>query len=36
MKIGYARVSKSDGSQTIDLQEDALQAEGVLKEYDIQ
>lgn len=33
MKIGYARVSKSDGSQTIDLQEDALQAVGVLKEY---
>ncbi len=33
MKIGYARVSKSDGSQTIDLQEDALRAAGVLKEY---
>ncbi len=33
MKIGYARVSKSDGSQTIDLQEDALRAAGMLKEY---
>lgn len=29
MKIGYARVSKSDGSQVIDLQVDALTAAGV-------
>lgn len=29
MLIGYARVSKSDGSQLLDLQRDALIAEGV-------
>lgn len=29
MKIGYARVSKSDGSQTLDLQYDALLSAGV-------
>ena len=29
MLIGYLRVSKSDGSQTTDLQRDALIAEGV-------
>ena len=29
MLIGYMRVSKSDGSQTIDLQRDALIAAGV-------
>jgi len=29
MLIGYARVSKSDGSQTLDLQRDALLAAGV-------
>ncbi len=29
MKIGYARVSKSDGSQVIDLQTDALKKAGV-------
>tara|TARA_R110002020_G_scaffold47644_6_gene135509 strand:+ start:833 stop:1444 length:612 start_codon:yes stop_codon:yes gene_type:complete len=29
MLIGYARVSKADGSQTLDLQTDALIAEGV-------
>lgn len=29
MLIGYVRVSKSDGSQTLDLQKDALIAEGV-------
>jgi DNA invertase Pin-like site-specific DNA recombinase len=29
MLIGYMRVSKSDGSQTTDLQRDALQAAGV-------
>ena len=29
MLIGYARVSKADGSQSLDLQRDALQAEGV-------
>jgi len=33
MLIGYARVSKADGSQTTDLQRDALLAEGVLEEY---
>ena len=29
MLIGNARVSKADGSQSLDLQRDALQAEGV-------
>ncbi len=29
MLIGYARVSKADGSQTTDLQRDALLAAGV-------
>ena len=29
MLIGYARVSKADGSQSLDLQQDALRAEGV-------
>ena len=29
MKIGYARVSKADGSQLADLQVDALIAAGV-------
>lgn len=29
MLIGYARVSKADGSQTLDLQRDALRAAGV-------
>ena len=29
MLIGYARVSKADGSQSLDLQRDALQAAGV-------
>ena len=29
MWIGYLRVSKADGSQTIDLQRDALVAAGV-------
>lgn len=29
MLVGYARVSKSDGSQTLDLQRDALVAAGV-------
>ncbi len=32
MKIGYMRVSKSDGNQNLNLQEDALLAEGVEKE----
>lgn len=32
MLIGYARVSKADGSQTTDLQRDALLAEGVKEE----
>lgn len=29
MKIGYMRVSKTDGSQSLDLQSDALRADGV-------
>ena len=29
MLIGYARVSKADGSQSLDLQRDALRAAGV-------
>ncbi|MGI2030254.1 recombinase family protein [Endozoicomonas acroporae] len=29
MKIGYVRVSKADGSQVLDLQEDAMQALGI-------
>ncbi len=29
MLIGYIRVSKSDGSQVLDLQRDALRAAGV-------
>lgn len=33
MLIGYARVSKADGSQTTDLQRDALLAEGVKEEH---
>lgn len=33
MLIGYARVSKSDGSQTTDLQSDALLAAGIKQEY---
>jgi DNA invertase Pin-like site-specific DNA recombinase len=32
MLIGYARVSKSDGSQTLDLQKDALHAIGITQE----
>lgn len=32
MLIGYARVSKADGSQVLDLQRDALAAAGVLPE----
>lgn len=32
MKLGYARVSKADGSQVLDLQHDALAADGVLPE----
>ena len=32
MKIGYSRISKSDGSQTLDLQNDALIKEGILPE----
>lgn len=32
MKIGYCRVSKSDGSQKYDLQMDALKADGVKEE----
>ena len=31
MKIGYTRISKSDGSQNLDLQVDALIKEGVKK-----
>lgn len=33
MLIGYVRVSKADGSQTTDLQRDALLLEGVKEEY---
>ncbi|PHM37598.1 putative DNA invertase [Xenorhabdus mauleonii] len=33
MKLGYVRVSKNDGSQTLDLQVDALIEAGVEKEY---
>ena len=29
MRIGYARVSKADSSQSLDLQRDALWAEGI-------
>ncbi|MFT4968070.1 MAG: hypothetical protein ACI9CD_001092 [Candidatus Deianiraeaceae bacterium] len=29
MFIGYSRISKSDGSQTLDLQTDALITEGI-------
>ena len=29
MLIGYTRVSKADGSQSLDLQRDALRADGV-------
>ena len=29
MLIGYARVSKTDGSQSLDLQRDALRAAGI-------
>lgn len=32
MEIGYVRVSKSDGSQSLDLQRDALAAAGVIPE----
>ena len=32
MLLGYVRVSKSDGSQNLDLQKDALEAYGVEKE----
>ena len=32
MLLGYARVSKSDGSQNLDLQQDALKAYGVEEE----
>ena len=33
MLVGYMRVSKSDGSQSIDLQKDALMNEGVQIEH---
>ncbi|MDN5247496.1 MAG: recombinase family protein [Candidatus Cardinium sp.] len=33
MLIGYARVSKSDGSQTLDLQIDALKEAGISENY---
>ena len=33
MLIGYARVSRADGSQSLDLQRDALQAAGVNAGY---
>lgn len=33
MLIGYARISKSDGSQTLDLQIDALKEAGISENY---
>lgn len=33
MKLGYARISKADGSQTLDLQTDALAVAGVTPEH---
>jgi DNA invertase Pin-like site-specific DNA recombinase len=33
MKLGYVRISKADGSQTLDLQVDALAAAGVAPEH---
>jgi DNA invertase Pin-like site-specific DNA recombinase len=33
MKLGYARISKADGSQTLDLQVDALAVAGVAPEH---
>jgi DNA invertase Pin-like site-specific DNA recombinase len=33
MKLGYARISRADGSQTLDLQIDALAAAGVAPEH---
>lgn len=33
MNLGYARISKADGSQTLDLQIDALTAAGVAQEH---
>jgi DNA invertase Pin-like site-specific DNA recombinase len=33
MQIGYMRVSKADGSQTVDLQKDALTAAGIKSEH---
>src|SRR3954470_10008890 len=33
MEIGYMRVSKADGSQTVDLQKDALLAAGIEPEH---
>jgi DNA invertase Pin-like site-specific DNA recombinase len=35
MLIGYARVSKTDGTQNLDLQLDALRENGVLEEQNI-
>lgn len=35
MYVGYARVSKTDGSQSLDLQIDALQKAGVRIEYNL-
>jgi hypothetical protein len=34
MLVGYMRVSKADGSQTLELQRDALLAAGVTHLYD--
>jgi DNA invertase Pin-like site-specific DNA recombinase len=33
MLVGYMRVSKADGTQTLDLQRDALMAAGVEAPY---
>ena len=34
MKFGHARISKADGSQTVDLQMDALAEAGVSEEHE--
>ena len=35
MLVGYSRISKSDGSQTLDLQTDALIKEGIKEDVGI-
>jgi hypothetical protein len=36
MLLGYVRISKADGSQTLDLQQDALAAAGVDEGFEAQ